>query len=108
MKEKKSNREKEEWLEKMRHEGKITRSPTEFHKLGLKTLQNNIRRNILISLECGKKSFEEIKKEFNLKESMASFHLNMLEDALFIEKEEKEGTVNYFPTLLGESYLENI
>lgn len=103
-----SEKEKEEWLEKMRLEGKITRSPTEFHKFGLKTLQNKTRRNILISLRKGKRPLEEIKEEFNLKEAMASFHLKMLEEALYIEKEENEGTVHYSPTLMGKSYVENV
>ncbi len=103
-----SEKEIEEWFEKKRLEGKIMRNPTEFHKFGLKTLQNNVRRNILLSLGSGKRSLEEIKEDFNLKESMANFHLNMLEEALYIEKEEKEGTIHYSPTLLGESYLEYV
>ncbi|AKB19259.1 MULTISPECIES: winged helix-turn-helix domain-containing protein [unclassified Methanosarcina] len=101
-------RNKEEWLERMKREGKLTRNPTEDHKFGLKTLQNNTRRNILIFLGNSKKSYEEIKKEFNLNESMTNFHLSMLEDALYIEKEEKDGTVYYFPTPRGDGFLENV
>ncbi|AKB26171.1 transcriptional regulator [Methanosarcina sp. MTP4] len=101
-------RKKEEWIERMKREGKLTRNPTEDHKFGLKTLQNNTRRNILITLGSGKKSYEEIKEEFNLNSSMANFHLSMLEDALYIEKEEKEGTAYYSPTPRGEGFLENV
>ena len=39
---------------------------------------------------------------------MANFYLNMLEDALYIEKKEEEGKILYFSTLLGEDYLENV
>jgi predicted transcriptional regulator len=101
-------RRKNEWLEKMKREGKLTRNPTEDHKFGLKVLQNTVRREILISLKDEKKSYEEIKEKFNLNDHMANFHLNMLEDALYIEKKEEEGKIFYFPTLRGEGYLENV
>jgi len=103
-----ATKRKEEWLERMKREGKLTRNPTEDHKFGLKVLQNTMRREILISLGSERKSFEEIKEKFNLNDSMANFHLSMLEDALYIEKEEKEGTVYYFPTPRGEGFLENV
>jgi DNA-binding transcriptional ArsR family regulator len=90
---------KEEWLEQMKREGKLTRNPTEDHKFGLKVLQNTTRREILISLGSERKSFEEIKEKFNL---------NMLEDALYIEKIEEEGKVFYIPTPRGEGYVENV
>lgn len=99
---------KEEWLERMKREGKLTRNPTEDHKFGLKVLQNTTRREILISLGREKKSIEEIKEEFNLNDYMANFHLNMLEDALYIEKMEEEGKIYYIPTPRGEGYLENV
>ncbi len=99
---------KEEWLEQMKREGKLTRNPTEDHKFGLKVLQNTMRREILVSLGSERKSFEEIKEKFNLNDSMANFHLNMLEDALYIEKIEEEGKVFYAPTPRGEGYVENV
>lgn len=99
---------KEEWLERMKREGKLTRNPTEDHKFGLKVLQNTVRREILISLRSEKKSFEEIKEKFNLNDNMANFHLNMLEDALYIEKIEEEGKVFYVPTPRGDGYVENV
>jgi hypothetical protein len=39
---------------------------------------------------------------------MANFHLNMLEDALYIEKVEEEGKTFYIPTPRGEGYVENV
>ncbi|MDQ1251648.1 MAG: hypothetical protein QG646_756 [Euryarchaeota archaeon] len=101
-------RRKEEWLEQMKREGKLTRNPTEDHKFGLKVLQNTTRREILIFLGNGRRSFEEIKEKFNLDDNMTNFHLNMLEDSLYIEKKEDEGEIFYFPTLRGEGYLENV
>ncbi|MDD3246283.1 MAG: winged helix-turn-helix domain-containing protein [Methanosarcina sp.] len=103
-----ATKRKEEWLERMKREGKLTRNPTEDHKFGLKVLQNTMRREILISLGSERKSFEEIKEKFNLNDSMANFHLNMLEDALYIEKIEEEGKVFYVPTPRGEGYVENV
>ena len=103
-----SERIKKEWLERMKREGKLTRKPTEDHKFGLKVLQNTTRREILISLGSERKSFEEIKEKFNLNDSMANFHLNMLEDALYIEKVEEEGKTFYIPTPRGEGYVENV
>lgn len=101
-------RRKKEWLEKLEREGKLTKNPTESHKFGLKVLQNTMRREILVSLGNERKSFEEIKEKFNLNDSMVNFHLNMLEDALYIEKKEEKGKIYYFPTMLGEGYLENV
>lgn len=79
-------RRKKEWLEQLEREGKLTRNPTEDHKFGLKVLQNTLRREILVSLGSERISFEGIKEKFNLDDHMANFHLNMLEDALYIEK----------------------
>ena len=90
----------------MKREGKLTRNP-EDHKFGLKVLQNTTEE-ILISLGSERKSFEEIKEKFNLNDSMANFHLNMLEDALYIEKVEEEGKTFYIPTPRGEGYVENV
>lgn len=103
-----ATKRKEEWIKRMKSEGKLTRNPTEDHKFGLKVLQNTMRRKILISLESERKSFEEIKEKFNLNESMINFHLSMLEDALYIEKIEEEGKVFYVPTPRGEGFLENV
>ncbi len=40
---------KQEWLEKLKREGKL-KDPTEDHKIGLIALQNRIRREIIIVL----------------------------------------------------------
>lgn len=101
-------RRKKKWLDKLEREGKLTKNPTESHRFGLKVLQNTARREILVSLGSERKSFEEIKEKFNLNDQMANFHLNMLEDALYIEKKKKEEKIFYFPTLLGEGYLKNV
>ncbi len=97
-----------EWFEKLELEGKLTKNPSESHKFGLNVLQNTLRREILVYIGNDRKSFEEIKEKFNLNDQMTNFHLNMLEDALYIEKKEEESKIFYFPTLLGEVYLENV
>jgi hypothetical protein len=39
---------------------------------------------------------------------MANFHLNMLEDAFYVEKMEEERKIFCILTLLGDVYLENV
>ena len=101
-------RRKNEWFEKLEREGKLTKNPTESHKFGLNVLQNTLRREILVFIGNERKSFEEIKDKFNLNNQMANFHLNMLEDAFYVEKMEEERKIFYILTLLGEVYLENV
>ena len=100
-------RRKQEWLEKVKREGKL-KDPTEDHKIGLIALQNKIRREIIKFLANGKRSFDEIKNKFNLTDSQAKMHLDLLEQALFIESSEEEGKKYYTLTPRGEAYLENV
>jgi predicted transcriptional regulator len=99
---------KKEWVTKMKLEGKMKENMTEDHKAVLNALQNPVRRNILKALVEQKKSLEEIKAEFKLTDSQASYNLNMLESTLCIEKEEREGTTYYLLTPRGEGYMENV
>jgi predicted transcriptional regulator len=77
---------KQEWVSKMRREGKMKEDMTEDHKACLNALQNPLRRNILKSLIRQKKSLEEIKAELKLTNSQASYNLNMLESTLVLKK----------------------
>ncbi len=86
---------------------KLKKNPTEDHKAGLKALQNPVRRNILKRLGEGRMTFEQIKEEFNLDDVHAKFDLGMLVDTLYVDKEEKEGTTEYFITVRGEAFLVN-
>jgi predicted transcriptional regulator len=99
---------KQEWVSKMRREGKMKEDMTEDHKACLNALQNPIRRNILKVLVEQKKSLEQIKAEIKLTDSQASYNLNMLENTLCIEKEESEGVTYYVLTPRGEGYMENV
>ncbi|AKB82503.1 Transcriptional regulator [Methanosarcina barkeri 3] len=99
---------KQEWVSKMKSEGKMKEDMTEDHKACLNALQNPVRRNILKVLVEHKKSLEEIKDELKLTDSQASYNLNMLESTLCIEKEESEGTIYYVLTPRGEGYMENV
>ena len=86
---------KEEWVAKMKKEGRMKEDMTEDHKACLNALQNPVRRNILKALVEQKKSLEEIKTELKLTDSQASYNLNTLESTLCIEKEENEGVTYY-------------
>ncbi|RLI76160.1 ArsR family transcriptional regulator [Archaeoglobales archaeon] len=99
---------KQEWLERLKKEGKL-RDPTEDHKMGLIALQNRTRREIIKFIGIGgKRSFDEIKKKFNLTDAQAKMHLDLLEQALFIESAEEDGKKYYILTPRGEAYLENV
>lgn len=103
-----TTKRKEEWVSKMKREGKMKEDMTEDHKACLNALQNPVRRNILKALVEQKKSLEEIKAEFKFTDSQASYNLNMLESTLCIEKEESEGVIYYILTPRGEGYMENV
>jgi predicted transcriptional regulator len=96
---------KKEWLERVKKEGKLNRDPKEDHDAKLKTLQNPVRRNIIKSLNEKKMTFDELKAEFNLDSMPLKLHLGMLEDTLYIEKENED---TYVITPRGEEYLESI
>jgi|Deesub1362A_J573_1020465.scaffolds.fasta_scaffold00039_26 predicted transcriptional regulator len=98
------NQNKKEWFNKLRRDGKI-RDPTEDHRLGLMTLQNKKRREILNMLVEGELSLSEITQRLGVSEGEAKFHISMLEQALFVE--EKEGKI-YSLTVRGEEYLKNV
>ncbi len=101
-------RRKQEWLERLKKEGKL-RDPTEDHKIGLIALQNRMRREIIKFIGIGgRKSLYEIKEKFRLNESQAKLHLDLLEQALFIEKIEGDGKTYFILTPRGEAYLENV
>ncbi|AYK14802.1 MAG: winged helix-turn-helix domain-containing protein [Methanosarcina flavescens] len=99
---------KEEWVAKMKKEGRMKEDMTEDHKACLNALQNPVRRNILKALVEQKKSLEEIKTELKLTDSQASYNLNTLESTLCIEKEENEGVTYYILTPRGEGYMKNV
>lgn len=99
---------KEEWVARMKQEGRMKEDMTEDHKACLNALQNPVRRKILKALIGQKKSLEEIKTEFKLTDSQVSYNLNMLESALCIEKEESEGVTYYVLTPRGEGFVENV
>lgn len=103
-----ATRRKQEWVSKMKREGKMKEDMTEDHKACLNALQNPIRRNILKALVEHKESLEEIKTKLRLTDSQASYNLDMLESTLSIEKEESEGITYYILTPRGEGYMKNV
>ncbi|WP_340820365.1 winged helix-turn-helix domain-containing protein [Methanolobus sp. WCC4] len=96
---------RQEWYERVKKEGKLKRDPKEEHDAKLKTLQNPVRRNIIKSLNEKKMTFDELKAEFNLDNMPLKLHLGMLEDTLYVEKEDEN---TYVITPRGEDYLDSI
>lgn len=99
---------KEEWVSRMRREGRMKEDMTEDHKACLNALQNPVRRNILKALDGRRMTFEEIKAKFKLTDSQANYNLSTLESTLCIEKKERKGTIYYVLTPRGEGYVENV
>ena len=99
---------RKEWIEKIKKEKGIVRNPTEDHDIGLKTLQNPVRRKILYILAESDRTIEDIQNSFKLEKMQARFHLDMLENALYIEKTDLNGTERYHLSPRGEAYFENV
>lgn len=99
---------KEEWVSRMKREGRMKEDMTEDHKACLNALQNPVRRNILKALGGHRMTFEEIKAEFKLTDTQANYNLSTLESTLCIEKEDDEGVQYFVLTPRGEGYVENV
>ncbi|WP_319506566.1 winged helix-turn-helix domain-containing protein [uncultured Methanolobus sp.] len=96
---------RQEWYEKVKKEGKLNKSPIEDHNAKLKTIQNPVRRDIIKHLNERKMTFDELKAEFDLQDMPMKLHLGMLEENLYIEKEDE---TTYVITPRGEDYLASI
>lgn len=99
---------RKEWIENIKKEKGIIRNPTEDHDIGLKTLQNPVRRKIVSFLAEADRTIEDIQNNFKLNKMQAKFHLDMLENALYIEKTDDDSTEQYHLSPRGEAYLENV
>jgi len=105
MDEEESLKRREEWLEKIKKEGKLKDSAKD-HRIILTALQNPAKRETIKFIGIGnKKSLEELKERFKPDLIQAELNLNILEKALFIEKVEEDGVVFYTITPFGEAYL---
>jgi DNA-binding transcriptional ArsR family regulator len=76
----------------------------EDHRFALEVLQLGLRRRILSFIAGGMRGNCQIAKELDLDAALAEYHLQMLEKALVIERE--EGGWKATPT--GILYLENV
>lgn len=99
---------RKEWIEKIKKEKGIVRNPTEDHDIGLKTLQNPVRRKILSFIAEDDRTIEDIQNSFKLEALQAKFHLDMLENALYIENISAGSTARYHLSPRGEAYMENV
>lgn len=99
---------KHEWMSKLEKEGRLKDNPTEDHAIGLRTLQNPMRRKILKILYEDSLNLEEIGERLNLNGSMAKFHVEMLENALYVDKVKDSEPVMYQLSPRGEGFLENV
>ncbi|HIH40085.1 MAG TPA: helix-turn-helix transcriptional regulator [Halobacteria archaeon] len=98
------SKEIKSWAEKMRKEGKMA-NPTKDHKIALDALQNPLRRDLLKFIgTTGKKTVDEIAKEFNMDASQVKYHLGMLEKSLFVEPEDN----SYVLTPRGKGYINDV
>lgn len=97
-------KKEEEWFEQAKKEGKLKESPKADHAAELKTMQNPVRRSIIKSLAEKKMDYETVKTEFELNDIQAKLHLGMLEDMLYIEKND----CGYTITPRAEAYLANV
>ncbi|WP_292466002.1 winged helix-turn-helix domain-containing protein [Methanolobus sp.] len=101
-------KKKHEWMNKLKEEGKLKANPTEDHAIGLRTLQNPTRRKILKALNGSSLSIEEIGDKLNLSRSESKFHLDMLENALYIDKVKDSEPAMYQLSPRGEGFLANV
>ncbi|MEM2925828.1 MAG: winged helix-turn-helix domain-containing protein [Halobacteria archaeon] len=101
-----SSEELRKWQDKMFKEGKIKDWKTD-HERGLDATANRTRRAILGFIGFGK-SFEEIKQHFNLSEALAKYHLEVLEQALFVEKQVRNGKIYYALTPRGAGFCDHV
>ena len=83
-------------------------NPTEDHAIGLRTIQNTTRRQILKILNGNQLSIEERKDQLKLDGTQAKFHMDMLENALYIDKVEGTEPTMYQLSLRGEVFLANV
>jgi DNA-binding transcriptional ArsR family regulator len=101
-------RKKHEWMDKLKKEGRLKDNPTEDHATGLRTLQNPTRRKILKMLNGSPLSIEDIGNRLNLRGPEAKFHVEMLENALYVDKVEGSEPVMYQISPRGEGFLQNV
>lgn len=101
-------KKKHEWLSKLEKEGRLKANPTEDHAIGLRTLQNPTRRKILKMLNGCSLCIDEIGEKLNLTISQAKFHVDMLENALYIDKVENSNPIMYQLSPRGEGFLQNV
>ncbi len=100
---------REEWLERMKKEGKLPEDKKEDHRRMSRALENPTRREIMKYIGANEqRTIDEIKKEFDIHESQVKMHLDFLEQGLVIEKKEKEDKTLYQLTPRGEGHLENM
>ena len=105
MDEEESLKIRQEWLEKIKKEGKLKDSAKD-NRIILTALQNPARREMIKFIGISnKKSLEEVKERFKPDLIQAELNLNILEKALFIKKVEEDGVFFYTITPFGEAYL---
>lgn len=101
-------RRKHEWMKKLEKEGRLKENPSEDHTIGLRTMQNPVRRKILKLLYAEPLSLKEIAEKLNLNNSMAKFHVEMLENALYADSVGNSEQAMYRISPRGEGFLENV
>jgi DNA-binding transcriptional ArsR family regulator len=103
-----ASEKKKQWTEKIKKEGRNKANPTEDHAIGLRTLQNPIRRKILKLLYNKPMCLDDIQNDLGLNSTTAKFHIDMLENALYVDKVENSNPQEYQLSPRAEGYLENV
>lgn len=105
MKKEEIEKEKNEWIERLKKDGKIT-DVEKLRKSGLFTIQNPVRRKIIEFMGKSEPvvTINKISKDLNLDKNQVKFHLSMLETALFVEKKDEK---IYTLTPRGVAYIAN-
>lgn len=101
-------KKKHEWMSKLEKEGRLKANPTEDHAIGLRTLQNPTRRKILKMLGGCSLCIRDIGEKLNLSGSQAKFHVDMLENALYIDRVDGSEPTMYRLSPRGEGFLQNV
>jgi len=105
MKKEEIEKEKNEWIERLKKDGKIT-DVEKLRKSGLFAIQNPVRRKIIEFMGRSEQvvTIDMISKWLNLDKNQVKFHLGMLETALFVNKKDED---TYSLTPRGVAYVEN-
>ncbi len=72
------------------------------HELYLRAVNNPLRRTILVALNTGDATFDNLKTKTSLDETTLKWHLNVLTSGQCVEKSDENGEIVYKLTKYGK------